>query len=259
MILKSNSIKSALKRHQIQLGLWCGLTSSYSLEIIAGSGYDWLTMDMEHSPNDLATILSQLQVLGGYSAEPAVRLVKFDKDMVKKYLDIGVRTLILPNVESGAQAREIVAATRYPDRGLRGVAGQQRANRWGRVANYTQHADEQICVLAQIESAAGVKNIEDILGTDGIDGVFVGPNDLAASMGLLGQHLHPDVQDAIKSIPHVAKALGKGAGTLAFTDADIEKYLDWGYTMVGLGSDQGLLAKASDNLVASTRKLLATR
>ena len=258
-MLKSNSIKSSLQNQHIQLGLWCGLTSSYSLEIIACSGYDWLTLDMEHSPNDLATILSQLQVLGGYGAEPAVRLVKFDKDMVKKFLDIGVRTLILPNVESGAHAAEIVAATRYPSRGIRGVAGQQRANRWGRVPNYAQTADQQICVLAQIESAEGVKRVKDILGTEGIDGVFVGPNDLAASMGYLGNPLHPEVQSAIKEIPKIAKELNKGAGTLAFTDPDIEKYLDWGYTMVGLGSDQGLLAKASDTLLANSRKLVGAR
>lgn len=254
--LKQNSLKAALYSKQIQLGLWCALSSSYSTEIVAGSGYDWLTLDMEHSPNDMQTVLTQLQMLGGYNLEPAVRLVKFDKDLVKQYLDMGVRTLILPNVESAAQAQEIVSSTRYPHRGNRGVAGQQRANRWGRVANYAQTADEQLCVLVQIESADGVKHFDSIIRVEGVDGAFIGPNDMAASMGFLGQQHHPEVQKAIQSLPAIAAKHRKSIGILAANEADAQRYIEWGYKMVGLGSDQGLLAKASDTLLSNCRQFI---
>lgn len=258
-ILKPNTLKSALYNKKIQLGLWCGLSSSYSTEIVAGSGYDWLTLDMEHSPNDMHTVLTQIQMLGGYDLEPAVRLVKFDKDLVKQYLDMGVRTLILPNVESANQAKDIVTSTRYPHKGIRGVAGQQRANRWGRVANYAQTADEQLCVLVQIESADGVKNFDAIISVAGVDGAFIGPNDMAASMGFLGQQHHPEVQQAIQSLPEIASKHGKSIGILAASEADAQRYIEWGYKMVGLGSDQGLLAKASDNLLSNCRQFVNGR
>ncbi len=256
MLIKPNALKAALKNNQVQLGLWCALSSTYATEVLACSGYDWLTLDMEHSPNDLQSILSQLQMLAAYDLEPAVRLVKFDKDLVKQYLDMGLRTIVLPNVESVEQTRDIVCATRYPPQGVRGVAGQQRANRWGRVANYHATASEQICVLAQIESAEGVAHVGAILAVDGLDGVFVGPNDLAASMGYLGQQSNAHVQSAIESIPPIAKSLGKAAGILAASEADALRYISWGYTMVGLGSDQGLLARASDTLLSNCRKHL---
>ncbi len=255
-MLKPNSLKIALRNQQVQLGLWCALSNSYSTEIVAGSGYDWLTLDMEHSPNDLNSVLVQLQMLGAYPLEPAVRLVKFDKDLVKQYLDMGVRTLILPNVESAAQAKDIVEATRYPQQGVRGVAGQQRANRWGRIANYAQTASEQICVLVQIESADGVRFFDSIIAVEGVDGAFVGPNDMAASMGFLGQQHHPEVQQAIQTLPGIAARHGKSIGILAANEADVQRYLQWGYKMVGLGSDQGLLAKASDTILSNCRNFV---
>jgi 4-hydroxy-2-oxoheptanedioate aldolase len=257
-MLKPNTLKIALHNKQIQLGLWCALSNSYSTEIIAGSGYDWLTLDMEHSPNDLNSVLTQLQMLGAYPLEPAVRLVKFDKDLVKQYLDMGVRTLILPNVESAEHAQEIVRATRYPQQGIRGVAGQHRANRWGRIADYAQTASEQICVLVQIESAEGVKFFDSIIAVDGVDGAFIGPNDMAASMGLLGQQHHPEVQHAIQTLPGIAAKHGKSIGILAANEADVHRYLEWGYKMVGLGSDQGLLAKASDTILGNCRQFVKT-
>jgi 2-keto-3-deoxy-L-rhamnonate aldolase RhmA len=203
-------------------------------------------------------VLTQLQMLGSYSLEPAVRLVKFDKDLVKQYLDMGVRTLILPNVESAEHAQEIVLATRYPQQGIRGVAGQHRANRWGRIADYAQTASEQICVLVQIESAEGVKFFDSIIAVDGVDGAFIGPNDMAASMGFLGQQHHPDVQRAIQTLPGIAAKHGKSIGILAANEADVQRYLEWGYKMVGLGSDQGLLAKASDTILGNCRQFVKT-
>lgn len=259
MILQDNALKASFKNHQLQLGLWCALSSSYSAEIVAGSGYDWLNLDMEHSPNDLYTILTQLQALAAYPVEPVVRPIRFDKDLLKQYLDLGVRNLILPNVESAEMAQAIVAATRYPGRGIRGVAGQQRANRWGRVPNYHASADQQLCIMVQIESTDGVKNAKAIARVEGIDAVFVGPNDLAASMGYLGQAGHAEVQDTIRNIRSTVQDTGKGAGILAASPADAHRYIAWGYTMVGIGSDQGLLIKASDELIGQFRKDLSAK
>ena len=259
MKLQDNQLKASFKNHQLQLGLWCALSSSYSSEIVAGSGYDWLNLDMEHSPNDLHTILTQLQALAAYPVEPVVRPIRFDKDLIKQYLDLGVRNLILPNVESAEMAQAIVAATRYPGRGIRGVAGQQRANRWGRVPNYHATADQQLCIMVQIESEEGVKNAKAIAQVEGIDAVFVGPNDLAASMGYLGQSGHATVQDTIRHIRSVIQETGKGAGILAASPADGHRYIEWGYTMVGIGSDQGLLIKASDDLIGQFRKDLSAK
>lgn len=259
MILQDNRLKASFQDQQLQLGLWCALSSSYSTEIVAGSGYDWLNLDMEHSPNDLQTILTQLQALAAYPVEPVVRPVRFDKDLLKQYLDLGVRNLLLPNVDSVEMAQAIVAATRYPGRGIRGVAGQQRANRWGRVPNYHASADQQLCIMVQIESEAGVKNAKAIAEVDGIDAVFVGPNDLAASMGYLGQSGHAVVQDTIRDIRRIIRDTGKGAGILAASAGDAHRYIEWGYTMVGIGSDQSLLIKASDELIGQFRKDLSAK
>lgn len=253
MKLAPNRLKAALAQRRVQLGLWTSLANAYAMEILAGSGYDWLSLDMEHSPNDLASVLSQVQALGAYEVEPVVRLVRFDKDLVKQYLDLGVRTLVLPNVDDAELAREIVAATRYPGRGIRGVSGQQRANRWGRVKNYVHEADQELCVLAQIESGQGVANSGAIAAVEGIDGVFVGPNDLAASIGLLGKSGDAAVQEAITEVVRKVSETGKASGILAPNEDDAIRYIGQGYIMLGIGTDQGLLAHASDELVGRVR------
>jgi 2-keto-3-deoxy-L-rhamnonate aldolase RhmA len=259
MKLKPNKLKAGLAHQQVQIGLWTCLSSSYSTELLAGSGYDWLALDMEHSPNDLAGVLAQLQALGGYDVEPVVRLLRFDKDLVKQYLDLGARTLVLPNIETEDEARAIVAAVRYPGRGVRGVAGLQRANRWGRLTDYHKHAENELCILAQIESARGIDNAAAIASVDGIDGFFVGPSDLAASLGHINQPTEPSVQQAIAQALTAATAAGKGCGILARNDTEALRYTEMGYRMIGLGSDQALLAKASDELVARFKALLAQR
>lgn len=265
MQLKPNALKHALAHKQVHIGLWTCLSSAYSTELLAGSGYDWLTLDMEHSPNDLSGVLAQMQALGGYDVEPVVRLLRFDKDLVKQYLDLGARTLVLPNIESADEARAIVQAVRYPKAstqdgggGIRGVAGLQRANRWGRVPNYHRDAEQELCVLAQIESARGVDNAAAIAAVDGIDGFFVGPSDLAASLGHINQPMEPVVQQAIAQALAAATAVGKGCGILARNEVEAQRYTEMGYLMIGLGSDQGLLAKASDELVARYRALRAS-
>ena len=260
MELTPNRLKQALAQHKVQIGLWSSLSSNYSAEIVAGSGYDWILLDMEHSPNDLRSVLSQLQAIAPYATEAMVRLYKFDKDLVKLYLDMGVRGFVFANVESAQQARDIVASTRYPAQGgYRGVAGQQRGNRWGRVHGYAQHAHEQLCLMLQVESLPGVEHAREIAAVDGVDGIFVGPNDLAACMGHMGHSNHPEVQKTIHHILDEIKAAGKAPGILAVVEEDAKRYIEWGYTMVGIGSDQGLLIKASDSLVQRFREHLSTR
>ena len=260
MDIKPNAFKQALAQGRVQIGLWSSLSHNYSAEIVAGSGYDWILLDMEHSPNDLKSVLSQLQAIAPYSAEPLVRLYRFDKDLVKLYLDMGVRGFVFANVESAEMAREIVASTRYPAQGgFRGVAGQQRGNRWGRVHGYAQHAHEQLCLMLQVESVAGVENAKAIAQVEGVDGIFVGPNDLAACLGHMGHSNHPEVQKVIHQVLDTIRACGKAPGILAVVEEDAKRYIEWGYTMVGIGSDQGLLIKASDSLVQRFREHLSHR
>jgi 4-hydroxy-2-oxoheptanedioate aldolase len=258
-MLRPNSLKQALAQGNVQLGMWCSLPSSYCAEIVAGSGYDWMLLDMEHSPNDLQSILTQLQAVAAYPTEAAVRLFKFDKDLVKQYLDLGVRNFIFPNVESAEQAQAIVASTRYPLNGVRGMAGQQRGNRWGRVANYAQTAHQQICLMLQVESRAGVQHARAIAETDGVDGIFVGPNDLAASLGHLGHSNAPEVQQAIRHVLEQVQLASKVPGILAIQEDDAKRYLQWGYKMVGIGSDQALLIRSSDQLIDRFRQHLGQK
>ncbi|MDI9332013.1 MAG: HpcH/HpaI aldolase/citrate lyase family protein [Alphaproteobacteria bacterium] len=260
MQIKPNQFKQSLAQGQVQIGLWSSLSNNYSAEIVAGSGYDWILLDMEHSPNDLKSVLSQLQAIAPYHAEPLVRLYKFDKDLVKLYLDMGVRGFVFANVESADTAREIVASTRYPAQGgFRGVAGQQRGNRWGRMQGYAQHAHEELCLMLQVESLPGVEHAREIASVEGVDGIFVGPNDLAACMGHMGHSNHPVVQKAIREVLDAIIACRKAPGILAVLEEDAKRYIEWGYTMVGIGSDQGLLIKASDSLVQRFREHLSTR
>jgi 4-hydroxy-2-oxoheptanedioate aldolase len=260
MEIKPNTFKQALAQGKVQIGLWSSLSNHYSAEIVAGSGYDWILLDMEHSPNDLRSVLTQLQAIAPYHAEALVRLYKFDKDLVKLYLDMGVRGFVFANVESAEMAREIVASTRYPAQGgWRGVAGQQRGNRWGRVHGYAQHAHEQLCLMLQVESLPGVEHARSIAEVDGVDGIFVGPNDLAACMGHMGHSNHPEVQKVIRQVLDTVLACRKAPGILAVVEEDAKRYLEWGYTMVGIGSDQGLLIKASDSLVQRFREHLSQK
>ena len=205
----SNSFKQALTRGDTLYGLWLSLADAYSAEVCAGAGFDWLVVDGEHAPNDLRSILAQLQALAAYPSAPVVRLPVGDPVLVKQVLDIGARTLLIPMVESAAQARELVAATRYPPQGIRGVASALvRASGFSRDATYLQHANEGICLLVQVESAAALGELDSIAAVEGVDGVFVGPADLAASMGHLGNPAHPDVQAAIQGAASVDVDVG---------------------------------------------------
>lgn len=244
-----NPLKQALAQQQRQIGLWCSLGHNITIEIVAGSGFDWLVLDMEHSPNDFRSVLTQLQVVAAYPTEAVVRLPDGNPTRIKQYLDIGARSFVFPNVNSAEEAAALVAATRYPTQGgIRGVSLAQRANRFGRIKDYHANAFNDICIIAQIETPEAVKAAENIAQVDGIDALFVGPSDLSTNMGHLIQPQQPDVQEAIVHVQQSAQRAGKPVGILAPAQKDAEHYLSLGYTLMAVGSDQGLLIAASDQL-----------
>src|SRR3954464_5346160 len=192
-----NKFKQAVLAQRPQIGLWCSLASNIVAELIAGSGFDWILIDTEHAPNEVPGVLSQLQAMSGGRAEPVVRCAWNDAVLIKRILDIGGRSILVPFVENAQEAEAAVSATRYPPLGKRGVSVAPRANRYGRVADYHRKAHEEVCVLVQVETAAAVTQIEAIAAVEGVDGIFIGPSDLAADLGHLADNRHPEVQDLI--------------------------------------------------------------
>lgn len=249
--MAENAFKAALARGDTLYGLWLALADAYSAEVCAAAGFDWLLIDGEHAPNDIRSTLASLQALSAYPVTPLVRPPVGDAVGIKQLLDIGARNLLIPMVETPDQARELVAATRYPPRGVRGVgAALARASGFGRDAAYLSHADEGVCLLLQIESVAGLEALDEIAAVDGVDGVFIGPADLAASFGRLGHPGHPDVQGAIRDAATRIRAAGRAAGILSTDEAQARVYLEWGYTFVAVGTDVTLLARATTALAA---------
>jgi 4-hydroxy-2-oxoheptanedioate aldolase len=248
MQLPPNPFKKAIAAGQQQIGLWISLASPYSTEILAGSGFDWILIDGEHSPNDPTTILPQLQAAAPYPVTPIVRPAWNDKVLIKRYLDIGAQTLLVPYVQTPEEAGEAVAAIRYPMRGVRGVAGVTRASRFGRVADYARRAEEELCLLVQVETRLGLDNLEAIARTDGIDGVFIGPADLAAGLGHLGEMQHPEVQSAIRDAIGRIRACGKPAGILSTDEASTRRYIEWGTVFTAVGLDAMILRVESEKL-----------
>lgn len=254
-MIQSNKLKENLAGNKRQIGLWCSLASSVTAEVVAGSGFDWLLIDGEHSPNDLRSTLVQLQAVAPYPLEPVVRMVSHDPFVIQQYLDIGARSLMIPDVRTADQARAIVAATRYPPRGVRSVSVSMRANRYGRVPGYHGNADRDICMVLQIESPEAVDNAEAIAAVDGVDVLFIGPSDLSTNMGHFIQPNNDDVQKAISRVVGAARRKNKPTGILAGVQADAERYLKLGISLVAVGSDQGLLAKAADQLARHFKQL----
>ena len=254
----TNHFKAAIAAHQPQIGLWVSLGSPYSAEICAGAGFDWMLIDGEHGPNDTLTLLSQLQAVAPYPhSHPIARVPmghgEVGEMLIKQYLDIGVQTLLVPMVDNAEQAARIVRASRYPQNdgkgGIRGMGGA-RASAWGRRTEYYHEANAQICVLLQVESVQGLKNIDAIAATEGVDGVFIGPADLSAAMGYVGEPGHPEVQAAISdAIVRIRKA-GKAAGILTPNEALARNYLEQGCSFVAVGLDTGLLVQATSALAA---------
>ncbi|KVM10910.1 4-hydroxy-2-oxoheptanedioate aldolase [Burkholderia ubonensis] len=251
MQMPSNPFKAALARGDAQIGLWLGLASPYSAEVVAGAGFDWLLIDGEHAPNTVPTILAQLQAIAPYSSHPVVRVPWNDPVIVKQVLDLGAQTLLVPMVQSAAEARTAVAATRYPPEGIRGVGSAlARASRWNRVGDYLQRANGEMAVLVQVETRAGLDAIDAIARVDGVDGVFIGPADLAADLGHLGNPGHPDVQAAIDHAIRAIKAAGKAPGILSADEAAARRYLEAGASFVAVGVDTTLLARSAERLAA---------
>ena len=230
-------------------GMWVCSGSPLVAEICAGAGLDWLLVDAEHSPNGLEGILAQLQAVSSYPVTAVVRPPVNDTVIIKQYLDLGAQSLLIPMVHTADDARAAVAATRYPPQGVRGVGSAlARSARWNRVPDYLARATDTITVIVQIESTQAVENIDSIMAVDGIDAVFIGPSDLAASMGVLGQQEHPDVVAAVEHCITLAKAAGKPVGVNAFAEATARRYLDAGVDFILTGADVALLARGSEAL-----------
>jgi len=244
-----NPFKQALARGTPQVGLWLSLAQPYTAEICATAGFDWLLIDGEHAPNDLRSVLAQLQAVAPYRAHPVVRAPVGDSTLIKQLLDVGAQTLLVPMVDTAGQARALVAATRYPPQGIRGVgAAAARASRWGARRAYLDEANDEVCLLVQAESRTAMDNLDAICAVDGVDGVFIGPSDLAASMGHRGQPGHPQVQSAIEAGIARILAHGKAPGILTGDPALAKRYLALGARFVAVGIDAALLAQATRGL-----------
>lgn len=242
----ANTFKQALAVPRARIGLWLGLADPYTAEVCATAGFDWLLIDGEHGPNDLRSMLGALQAVAPYPAHPVLRIPHGDTALIKQVLEIGATTLLVPMVESAAQARELVRATRYPPRGVRGVgSGLARSSRWGGYPGYLHEADDGICLLVQVETASALAQLDEIAAVEGVDGVFIGPADLSASMGHLGNPSHPEVRQAIDgAIAHILAA-GKAPGILAVDEALARHYIGLGARFVAVGVEATLLARAA--------------
>jgi 4-hydroxy-2-oxoheptanedioate aldolase len=250
MELPANNFKRALKANKLQVGLWCSLSSHYATELVAGSGFDWILLDTEHSPNDLESVLQQLQAAAPYPTHPVVRVPWNDMVTIKRYLDIGAQSLLIPYVQNAEEAKAAVAYTRYPPKGVRGVAGATRATRFGRVKDYAKRAHEEICVLVQVETQTALDSLEKIAAVDGVDGVFIGPADLHASLGYAGETNNPKVMPVIDDAIRRIRKAGKAPGILTGVEADARRWIDCGGLFVAVGADTGVLARGSEALAA---------
>ncbi len=254
MDLPQNAFKRALKAGKPQIGLWSTLSSNYSVEVIAGAGYDWILLDTEHSPNELESLLTQLQAAAPYPTHAVVRVPWNDMVTIKRVLDIGAQSILIPYVSTVEEAKAAVSYTRYPPRGVRGVAGSTRASRFGRVKDYAKRAHEEMCVLVQVENQQGLDNIEGIAAVEGIDGVFIGPADLHASLGYIGEIANPKVMPVIdEAIRRIVKA-GKAPGILTAAEEHAKRQLSLGALFVAVGNDVGILARGAESLLARFRQ-----
>ena len=230
------------------IGCWCSLSSPISTEVLGLAGFDWLLLDGEHSPNDVLSFIPQLMALKSSVSAPVVRPSWNDSVEIKRLLDAGFHNFLIPFIQSAAEARAAVAATRYPPEGIRGVSISHRNNRYGTVKDYFSIVNDNIAVMVQIENLVGIAAIDEICAVPGVDGIFIGPSDLSASMGFLGNPRHPEVQAAMLKVATSAKAHGKPLGILAPIEADARHYLEMGASFVAVGSDLGVFRNATQAL-----------
>ncbi len=256
MKLAENPFTRALRDKRKQIGLWISLCNNYAAEAVAPAGYDWVLCDMEHSPNDLQNLLGQLQAFAASSSTAIVRVPWNDPVMVKRLLDIGPPGLLFPMIQSADEARQAVAATRYPPRGIRGVAGTTRANAFGRITDYYERVEDELAVLVQVETRQALENAAEIAAVDGVSGVFFGPADIGADIGSLGDPLAGEIWDVIRPVANDLIQRGVAVGTLVSDAGFAAQLLNEGFTFVACGSDSGLLARGADCLLASVRQAL---
>lgn len=244
----TNTFKQSLRAKEKVIGCWSALGSPITTEVLGLAGFDWILLDGEHAPNDVLSFIPQLMALKDSPSAVAVRPPVNDPTVIKRLLDIGFYNFIVPFVETKEEAERAVASTKYPPEGIRGVSVGHRSNCYGTYDDYFTTINDNISVVVQIESQKGLDNLDDILDIEALDGVFVGPSDLAAALGHLGNAGHPDVQSAIKSIFDRTKAKGKTVGILAPVFDDAQRYIEWGANLVAVGSDLGVFKAATAQL-----------
>jgi len=257
MELEQNPFTHALANGDKQIGLWITLCSNFVAEVTAPSGYDWVLIDMEHSPNDYQSVLGQLQAYAATDTTAIVRVEWNDAVAVKRLLDLGAPGILFPMIQSVKEAEQAVAATRYPPRGIRGVAGATRATKFGRITDYVSRIEDETTVLVQLETRAAIEQADAIASVDGVHGIFFGPGDIAADIGKVGKPMDPEVWSLIK--PAAQKLIAKGVpvGTLVLDPIFAGELLNEGFSFVACGTDASLLAKASDHLLATVKGNLA--
>ena len=243
-----NSFRRRLLAGETLIGCWCSLANPITTEVLGVAGFDWLLLDAEHSPNEVTTFIPQLMALKDSASAPVARPASNNVVEIKRLLDAGFYNFLVPMIESADEAARAVAATRYPPKGVRGVSTAQRSNRFGTLPDYFARVDEQITVLVQIESRRGLEAATEIASVDGVDGVFVGPSDLAAAIGHLGNPGHPEAQAAIRQVFDAVHAVGKAIGILAPVEADARRYLGMGARFVAVGSDMGVFRSGTQAL-----------
>jgi 2-dehydro-3-deoxyglucarate aldolase len=248
-----NRFRQDLRAGKRLIGCWCSLGSPITTEVLGVAGFDWFLLDSELAPNDVLSLIPQLMALKDSASTPVVRPPSNDTVVMKRLLDAGFHNFLIPFVESVEEARRAVAATRYPPAGVRGISVSQRSNRYGSVPDYNKLINDNITVMVQIESRAGVEAASAIAAVDGVDGLFIGPSDLAAAFGHLGNPNHADVQSAIERVFAAAKTAGKPTGTLAPVEAEARRYLQMGATFVAVGSDLGVLRLGTQALADKFR------
>lgn len=244
----TNRFKAALGQRQ-QLGMFSTLASNTLAELLAGCGFDWILLDTEHSPNDVGEVIAQLQAMARFEVSAIVRPAWSDMVLVKRLLDAGAQTLLFPNVQSAQEAQAAVSYTRYPPQGVRGVSGSSRAADYGLNTGYLQTAHTEICVIVQIESIEGLNNLEAIAGVEGVDAVFIGPADLAASLGHLGNGQHPEVQAAVDDAFARLRRVGKPAGYLTLNEAEAKRRIAQGVEFVGVATDTSIITRGARSLL----------
>jgi 4-hydroxy-2-oxoheptanedioate aldolase len=249
MQTRTNRFKQALQQGRQQLGFFSTLGSSTLTELFAGCGFNWILLDTEHSPNDMPEVIAQLQAMAAFDVSAIVRPAWSDMVLVKRLLDAGAQTLLIPSVQSAEEARAAISYTRYPPQGVRGVSGSSRAADYGLNTSYLKTIESELCVIVQIETREGLRNLEAIAAVEGVDAVFIGPADLAADMGHLGNGQHPEVQAAVDDAFRRLKALGKPAGYLTVNEEEAQRRIAQGVAMMGVATDTAIITRGAKGLL----------